>query len=219
MYQTGQTIKETLDEIHRHDLVLPAIQREFVWQPGQICRLFDSLMQGYPIGTFLYWEVEPENSGKFRFFDFVRGYHQRDKPHCPPLPEMPNRKLTAVLDGQQRLTALNIGLRGSMARKLAYKWWNNPGAFPIQRLHLDLLWRPDLDDEEGLKYRFQFLTEDQASMNGVDACWFPAGQVLSFENPGPAMTRWLTKDCHKTGWTARTSLSMSYTRSFIRVIL
>lgn len=193
MYQTGQTIKETLDEIHRHDLVLPAIQREFVWQPGQICRLFDSLMQGYPIGTFLYWEVEPENSGKFRFFDFVRDYHQRDKPHCPPLPEMPNRKLTAVLDGQQRLTALNIGLRGSMARKLAYKWWNNPDAFPIQRLHLDLLWRPDPDDEEGLKYRFQFLTEDQASMNGVDACWFPAGQVLSFENPGPAMTRWLNE--------------------------
>ena len=47
MYQTGDTIRKTLDEIQRHDLVLPAIQREFVWRPGQICRLFDSLMQGY----------------------------------------------------------------------------------------------------------------------------------------------------------------------------
>ena len=33
MYQTGDTIKNTLDQIHRHDLVLPAIQREFVWRP------------------------------------------------------------------------------------------------------------------------------------------------------------------------------------------
>ena len=163
MYQTGDTIKTTLDEIHRHDLVLPAIQREFVWQPEQICRLFDSLMQGYPFGTFLYWRVAPENSGRFKFFDFVRNYHQRDNPHCPPLPEMPNRQLTAVLDGQQRLTALNIGLRGSIARKLPYRWWNSPGAFPTRRLYLDLLWQPDEDDEEGLRYRFDFLTDDQSS--------------------------------------------------------
>ncbi len=53
MYQTGDTIQQTPDEIHHHKLVLPAIQREFVWGPGQICRLFDSLMQGYPFGTFL----------------------------------------------------------------------------------------------------------------------------------------------------------------------
>jgi uncharacterized protein DUF262 len=28
---------------------LPAIQREFVWQPEQIIQLFDSLLRGYPI--------------------------------------------------------------------------------------------------------------------------------------------------------------------------
>ena len=195
MYQTGATLKETLDEIHRHELVLPAIQREFVWQPEQICRLFDSLMQGYPFGTFLYWRVAPENSGKFKFFDFVLNYHQRDNPHCPPLPEMPNRQLTAVLDGQQRLTALNIGLRGSIARKLPKRWWNSPGAFPARRLHLDLLWQPDKDDEEGLKYRFSFLTDEQSKLSAIQEglCWFPVGQVLSLENAGPAMTRWLNK--------------------------
>ena len=193
MYQTGNTIKETLDEIYRHDLVLPAIQREFVWQPEQICRLFDSLMQGYPFGTFLYWRVAPENSGKFKFFDFVLNYHQRDNPHCPPLPEMPNRQLTAVLDGQQRLTALNIGLRGSMARKLPHRWWNSPGAFPIQRLHLNLLWKPDEDDEEGLKYRFSFLADEQSGVNQEGECWFPVGQVLSMEDAGPAMTEWLNE--------------------------
>ena len=193
MYQTGDTIKKTLDEISRHDLVLPAIQREFVWQPEQICRLFDSLMQGYPFGTFLYWRVAPENSGRFKFFDFVLNYHQRDNPHCPPLPEMPNRQLTAVLDGQQRLTALNIGLRGSIARKLPYRWWNSPGAFPARRLYLDLLWQPDEDDEDGLKYRFSFLTNEQSGAFHDGVCWFPVGQVLSLQNAGPAMTQWLNE--------------------------
>ena len=191
MYQTGDTIEKTLDDIYKHDLVLPAIQREFVWQPEQICRLFDSLMQGYPFGTFLYWRVAPENSSRFKFFDFVRDYHQRDDPHCPPLPEMPDRQLIAVLDGQQRLTALNIGLRGSIARKLPYKRWNSPGAFPKRKLYLDLLWQPDEDDEEGLRYRFDFLTEEQSSDTQDGVCWFPVGDVLSLRNAGPAMVRWL----------------------------
>ena len=134
MYQTGATIKDTLRAMHQHELVLPAIQREFVWRPSQICRLFDSIMQGYPFGTFLFWRVNPENSGKFKFFDFVRDYHQRDNPHCPPLPDLRDRQVTAVLDGQQRLTALNVGLYGSMARKLPYKWWKSPDAFPARRL-------------------------------------------------------------------------------------
>ena len=193
MYQPGKTITKTLDQIFRHDLVLPAIQREFVWRPEQICKFFDSLMQGYPFGTFLYWRVASENSGKFKFFDFVRNYHQRDNPHCEPLPEMPNRQLTAVLDGQQRLTALNIGLRGSMALKLPRKHFRNPDAFPPRKLYLDLLWQPDEDDEEGLKYRFSFLTDKDLNERKEGECWFPVAQVRKFEDPGPAMTLWLNE--------------------------
>ena len=191
MYQVHGTIKETLDAIQRRDLVLPAIQREFVWGGGQICRLFDSIMQGYPFGAFLYWRVQPENSGKFRFFDFVLNYHQRDNPHCPPLPPLHDRQLTAVLDGQQRLTALNIGLRGSMARKRPRLWWNNPDAFPVRTLHLDLLWRPE-EDEEGSNYRFDFLTDDQGNRARDGECWFRVGQVLAMKD-GPPMVRWLNE--------------------------
>ncbi len=191
MYKPGETIKDTLEQIHRHDLVLPAIQREFVWQPEQICKLFDSLMQGYPFGTFLYWRVEPENSEDFKFFDFVRDYHQRDNPHCPPLPPLVNQKVTAVLDGQQRLTALNVGLKGKMARKLPHRWWNNPDAFPDRWLYLDLLWQADPDDEEGLEYRFDFLTRQQADAQQDDVCWYPVSDILSMPNAGPAMTQWL----------------------------
>ena len=190
MYQTGNTIKETLDEIHSRGLVLPAIQREFVWGSEQICRLFDSLMQGYPFGTFLYWRVAPENSGQFKFFDFVLNYHERDNPHCPPLPDMPHRPLTAVLDGQQRLTALNIGLRGSAAWKLPRLWWNNPDAFPERLLYLDLLWTPG-EDDEGLEYSFSFLTNAQSSATNGE-CWFPVREVLNMKS-GPAMVQWLNQ--------------------------
>ena len=190
MYQTGNTIKETLDEIHRRDLVLPAIQREFVWGREQIYRFFDSLMQGYPFGTFLYWRVTPEISGNFKFFEFVLNYHERDNPHCPPLPDMPNRPLTAVLDGQQRLTALNIGLRGSAAWKLPRLRRTNPDAFPERLLYLDLLWRPG-EDDEGLEYRFSFLSDEQSSaVNGE--CWFPIREVLKMKS-GPAMVQWLNQ--------------------------
>ena len=137
MFQTGDTIKGTLDGIARHDLVLPAIQREFVWDHRQICGLFDSIMQGYPFGAFLFWQIEPEISGQFRFYDFLRHYHERDSSHCPDLPQMVNRKVTAVLDGQQRLTALNVGLRGSMTWKLPYKFRSNPSAYPKRHLYLD----------------------------------------------------------------------------------
>ena len=197
MYQTGHTIEETLRQIHKSDLVLPAIQREFVWRPEQICRLFDSLMQGFPFGTFLYWKVAPENSDRFNFYGFVRDYHERDNRHCPSLPAMPNTALTAVLDGQQRLTALNVGLQGSMTWKLPRLWWNNPKAFPKRHLYLDLLWNAGGEDDEGAEYRFSFRRESdprqRPELNGkAPECWFRVGDVLSMDG-GPAMVRWLNE--------------------------
>ena len=107
-------------------------------------------MQGYPIGTLLYWQVLPENSGQYKFYGFVRDYHERDSQHCPDLPTQINRPLTAVLDGQQRLTALNVGLRGYMATKEPRKRWSNPDAFPSRHLYLDLI-RETTDEDEGEK--------------------------------------------------------------------
>lgn len=189
MYQTGGTIKETIDLVQRHEYVLPAIQREFVWQPEQIQRLFDSLMQGYPFGTFLLWRVEAENSADYKFYDFVRDYHERDQPHCPPLAIRTDR-VTAVLDGQQRLTALNIGLCGSMAVKQRYKWRNNPDAFPTQHLYLDLLGSVD-PNEEGDKYSFEFLTQENLEKaDSSTTCWFKVADILAMED-GPPMLKWL----------------------------
>ncbi|REJ69410.1 MAG: DUF262 domain-containing protein [Planctomycetota bacterium] len=192
MYQTGGTIKETLDDIHRTKHVLPAIQREFVWKPEQIARLFDSLMQGYPFGTFLYWKVDKANSDKYNFYGFVRNYHERDNPHCPQLPLFHDAELTAVLDGQQRLTALNIGLSGSMAWRIPYKWKNNPNAYPTRYLYLDLLAENGNTDESGEKYRFEFLTEEQAQSENSDECWFTVSEILGMTS-GPPMLAWVNQ--------------------------
>ncbi len=141
-------------------------------------------MQGYPFGTFLFWKVQPETSGKFKFYDFVLNYHQRDAAHCPDLGKMPNQPVTAVLDGQQRLTALNIGLRGTMAIKQPNKWWTNPDAFPVRTLRLDLLAAP-VPDEDGAIYRFRFLDDAQAARDEA-AYWFKVPDILGMED-GPAM--------------------------------
>jgi len=186
MYKPGGTITDALGAIQKKDYVLPAIQREFVWKPDQIERLFDSLMQGYPFGTFLFWKVGPETSRKFKFYDFVLNYHQRDAAHCPNLGPVHNREVTAVLDGQQRLTALNIGLRGSMAIKLPNRWWTNPDAFPVRRLRLNLL-APVEPDDLGVCYDFRFLTDEQVERD-EDSYWFPVDTVLDMKG-GPDMLK------------------------------
>lgn len=185
-FQTPITIAKALDRVHRHEYVLPAIQREFVWATEQICKLFDSLMRGYPVGSFLFWKVQKENCNKYVFYDFVRDYHERDAPHCTQLNLTGEDAVTAILDGQQRLTSLNIGLRGSHAERLPYKRWTNSAAYPKKFLYLDLLGVPE-DAERGLKYGFSFLTEAEAKVQtGPDHHWFRVGQILSME-AGPPM--------------------------------
>jgi uncharacterized protein with ParB-like and HNH nuclease domain len=191
-FQTPITVKRALDQVQRHDYVLPAIQREFVWKPSQICRLFDSLMRGYPIGSFLFWRVERNNTRKFKFYGFMREYHQRDNPHCTSLTLPGDREVTAVLDGQQRLTALNIGLFGSHATKEPRKWWDNPDAFPRKRLYLNLMADAE-DNEEGMYYDFRFLTEDRAAERDDRHLWFPVSQTVDLK-PGPGIHSFLVKN-------------------------
>jgi hypothetical protein len=177
MHTSGGTIADALAAIYKKDYVLPAIQREFVWKAEQIERLFDSLMQGYPFGTFLFWKVEPNTATQFQFYDFMLHYHERDAARCKELGKLPSHPVTAVLDGQQRLTALNIGLRGSMAVKQRGGWWTNDAAFPKRRLHLNVT-APRDPAEDGSVFQFKFLTEAQVE-RATDEAWFPVEAILS----------------------------------------
>lgn len=191
MYNSGGTIADALKRIGNKSYVLPAIQREFVWRPEQIERLFDSLMQGYPFGTFLFWQVQPQTSGAFKFYEFVRDWHERDAAHCPPIGPVHGQAVTAVLDGQQRLTALNIGLRGSMALKLPYKRKHKADAYPVQRLYLDLL-APEQADENGNVYSFRFLDDVRAAAIG-DSYWFPVSDIMGMDSGPDMLTALMSK--------------------------
>lgn len=188
MYKPGGTIKDALDKIAKNEYVLPAIQREFVWKPGQICKLFDSVMQGYPFGTLLFWHIKPDISADYRYYGFVLDYHQRDNPHCPDLGILANQRIIAVLDGQQRLTAFNIGLRGSMAIKNPYMWWSNPHAFPKKVLALDLLTETDRSEEE-TQYSFKFVEEHEIGRD-QNQLLFKVSEILEMES-GPDMNDWI----------------------------
>lgn len=178
-FQTPITVAEALRRVRDREYVLPAIQREFVWSRDRIVRLFDSLMRGYPIGSFLMWQVEADNAGKFVFYDVMREYHERDNAHCAPTGSLDGRRVTAVLDGQQRLTALNIGLRGAHTQKLPRLWANNPAAYPKTELYLDLLHQGG-DDDLGLEYDFRFLTATDVAGGKVKpgAVWFKVEDIL-----------------------------------------
>ncbi|MBJ7000106.1 DUF262 domain-containing protein [Streptomyces sp. CRPSP2-6A1] len=184
-FQTPITIASALERIHRRDYVLPAIQREFVWSRDKITRLFDSLMRGYPIGSFLMWQVHEGNAGRFAFYDFMRDYHERDNAHCSPTGPLGSRSVTAILDGQQRLTALNIGLCGSFTGKLPRLWANNPLAYPKKVLHLDLLHRGH-DDDLGVEYDFRFLTPEEAAAGteSGEAHWYRVQDMRAARSVG-----------------------------------
>ena len=112
-FQTPLTINEVIAKIHTKKYLLPSIQREFVWDTNQIIMLFDSLMRDYPINAFLFWEVGKENLNEFMFYEFLRDYHQMKNYHNEKADLKGNESIIAVLDGQQRLTSLYIGLKGS----------------------------------------------------------------------------------------------------------
>ena len=96
-----------LNQIKAREIVLPAIQRDFVWSTEKIATLLDSIMRGYPVGIVLLWETYAE----IPYREFVKEYQPdgrhafRDNGKC--------EKLKVVLDGQQRLQSLFVALYGS----------------------------------------------------------------------------------------------------------
>jgi hypothetical protein len=93
-----------LEDMARYELLLPHIQRRFVWDDEQMIKLFDSLMRNYPVQTLLFWRTrEPINARRFmqrldRDEDLSALYDS--------VKSEANVEKTFVLDGQQRLQTL-----------------------------------------------------------------------------------------------------------------
>jgi len=121
-----------MKDITANKYVLPSIQREYVWDTEQIEALFDSLMRDYPIGTFLFWEINKEHVNDYDFYGFIRNYHEYKGVHNKKVDLKGLDGVTAVLDGQQRLTSIYIGLKGTYAYKLKYMAKKKKTAKPAQ---------------------------------------------------------------------------------------
>lgn len=158
-----------------HDLYLPAIQRELVWGTNRIERLFDSIMADFPIGSFLFWHLEQKNKDEWPVYEFIRDYNT-ESPHNS-LANMAGimKDITLVLDGQQRITSLYIGLRGSY-RYFYYRWRKT-------RLYLNLLKPPvpNEDNPEESTYGFAF-RENSTPEGNTPQLWYLVGRILDFED-------------------------------------
>lgn len=185
-FQSPITIKEAIDKIDSNRYLIPAFQREFVWSKEQIENLFDSLMRGYPISSMLFWEVKNESRSAYQFYQFLQEYVEEHQIHNVPKAGCETMEsFYAILDGQQRLTSLFLGLKGSVAYHAKYRpWENNDANFPPMKLYLNL--SKTLKQEEGTKvYDFRFLPindgwDDIRIIN--DEKWFRVGYILAIKH-------------------------------------
>jgi hypothetical protein len=81
-------------EIDSGQIKLPMFQREFVWDKEQSAKLIDSILKGYPIGTFIFWKTK----------EALRSVKDIGNHTLPDTPKGDYAQY--ILDGQQRITSL-----------------------------------------------------------------------------------------------------------------
>ncbi len=88
------------NDIERGLIKIPQFQRDFVWSREKSAKLLDSILKGYPIGTFIIWKTKETLRS-------VRNIGGAKLPDTPP-----GEYVHYVLDGQQRLTSIYATLKG-----------------------------------------------------------------------------------------------------------
>ena len=177
------SVSTLLDGIEKGRIVLPAIQRDFVWNADRIEKLFDSLFRGYPIGVVLLWDTTEAIQYRTFVADHRRGAETAYKVND-------GETVQLVLDGQQRLTSLYIALRGSLNGR---------------RLHFDVLSGRSSDDASEEKFSFKFMTPEEAMVRNAEAAadsvedavpshYVAVADFSGQSAPGSKLSRQLRKD-------------------------
>lgn len=92
----NQTIGGIIDSLRSGRLVVPSIQRGYVWTLQSVARLLDSIYRGYPVGSLLVWRTSLDMP--FR-----------------PMPEIAEHVSDVVersylIDGQQRMLSIALSM-------------------------------------------------------------------------------------------------------------
>lgn len=196
---------DAVKEIEERKMYLPALQRKFVWGKHQIQMLFDSLMRNYPIGTFLFWKLKKEKADTYVFYEFLREYDERNPYNVKKTGSFLHPEITGILDGQQRLSSMYIGLQGTHTERALYQRVSNAASYKKTMLYLNMLSLPFILNEkntiiidEERNFEFQFLTHEASKsqisrkvkiINEYDQeeereemmYWFRVGDVLRWD--------------------------------------
>ena len=181
-YQQPETIKNIISKIGDKEWVLPGIQRKYVWDKERILNLFDSILQGYPIGTLMVWKIsDKEVVKKIHFYEFLQDYQERWSEKCKDF--NPTKQVFySVIDGQQRLNSIYIGLNGSYAIKLPRKKWRNAYDSSIQPktfLYINLC-ELNKDEDCNRKYQLAFFSDEDFKNLKNTNHWFKMSKILAF---------------------------------------
>ena len=101
----SQTFQALISDIEKGLIKIPQFQRDFVWTKEKSAKLIDSIIKGYPIGTFIFWKTREQ----------LRSLRNIGNISLP----MPDKGdyVNYVLDGQQRLTSLFASLKGVVVER------------------------------------------------------------------------------------------------------
>lgn len=119
-------------------LLVPDLQRPYVWMPRDVIALVDSLLRGWPFGTLLLWKIGKLRDGNEERLLPARPFWQRvDRTLGGEGTREMGRagkgaQFRMVLDGQQRLQSLLLATRGDDAgfRLTDFEWRENAGERP-----------------------------------------------------------------------------------------
>jgi uncharacterized protein with ParB-like and HNH nuclease domain len=180
------TIDSIIQDVN-YDYLIPAIQREFVWEKNQILDLFDSVLRGYPIGSFLFWRVSGEYAESRIKYKFVQNYiedpihpdvlddvNYHNKRYLDEFEKPPNR-VNLLLDGQQRITSFYIGLEGTFTTKKPNKRRKRIDSWERKQLYLNIL-SPTNEEKNGRRYQFEFKKPEPTHSEGE--YWYRVGDIL-----------------------------------------
>lgn len=184
------SVRDAIENIAKRQYLLPAIQRKFVWSMEQIEMLFDSVLRGYPINSFMLWKItNPKNRKEYKFYEFIQRYVQKFNEDNP---DAPSRFLKddfyAVIDGQQRMTSLYIGLGGSYKIKKPNKWWgDDEHKTPMseKKLYLELTTELESTIDNEKEYNFVFMSDDELKNEqekDPSKYWFCMHEAIDFNN-------------------------------------
>lgn len=185
-FATPITIKDAIDKIVARQYLIPAIQRKFVWSSDKVETLFDSIMRGYPINSFMFWEIKEQSiKNDFKFYQFLTEYRQFFKEDNIDIDTKAFLDFYAVIDGQQRLTSIYLGLKGSYAYKMPRAWWkDDEKSLPTRHLYVNIASPLPDEDERQMKYDFRFLSRsdyDRLSKES-NTIWFKVNDILRYED-------------------------------------